>query len=81
MALHMGQYGNFLRMLYWDVLRASYFNVLRTSVKDVLRTFVGNIPRCYIEDHMGTSIGRLLGTYSRPQDIILPSGYCSFTNI
>ena len=48
MALHTVQYG--------DVLRTSYFNVQRTSAADV--------PWHYIEDHMGTSIGRLLETSS-----------------
>ena len=52
------------RMLRWDVLRTSYFNVQRTSVEDVLRTSAGDVPWRYIEDHMGTSIGRLLGTSS-----------------
>ena len=32
------------------------------------------VPWCHIEDHMGMSIGRLLGTSSgRPRDVILPS--------
>ena len=68
MALHMGQYVDVLRTFYWDVLRTSYFNVLRT--------LVGEVPWRYIEDHMGTFIGRLLGTSSgRPWDVILPVGY------
>ena len=49
----------------------SYFNGLRTSVEDVLRVSVGDVPWRYIEDHIGTFIGRLLG---RRQDAILPSG-------
>ena len=54
----------------------SYFKVLRTLVVDVLRTSVGDVPWCYIEDHMGTSIGRFLETSSiRPQDVSLPSGH------
>ena len=57
-ALHIGQYG--------DVLRTSYFNVLRTSV--------GDVPWRYTEDHLRTSIGRLLETSSGPRDLILPSG-------
>ena len=36
----------------------------RTLVGDVLRTSAGDVPWHYIEDHMGTSIGRLLGTSS-----------------
>ena len=33
------------------------------------------VPWRYIKGHMGTSIGRLLGTSSgRPRDVILPSG-------
>ena len=48
MALHRGQYGDVPRTLHWDVLR--------TSVRDV--------PWSYIEDHIGTSIGHLLGTSS-----------------
>ena len=55
----MGQYG--------DVLKASYFDVLRTSVGDVLRTSVGDVPWGIIDDHMDTSIGRLLG---HPQDVL-----------
>ena len=35
----------------------------------------GDVPWRYIDDHMGTSIGRLLGTSSgHPRDVILPSG-------
>ena len=61
MELHIRQYG--------DILRTSYFNVLRASVED--------IPWRYIEDHMGTSIGRLFWTSpGRPLDVILPSGLC-----
>ena len=75
MALHVGEYGHILRTLYWDVLRASYFNVLWTSVEVVLRTLVGDVPWRYIEDHVGTSIGRLLGmSPGRPQDVVLLSG-------
>ena len=60
----------------WVVLRTSYFNVLRMSVEQVLRMSVGDVPWCYIEDHMGTSIGRFLETSSiRPQDVSLPSGH------
>ena len=72
MELHIGQYGNILRTLQWDVNRTSYFNVLRTLVEDALRMSVGDVPWRYIEDHMSTSIGRLLGS---PQDVILPSGW------
>ena len=39
----------------------SYFNVQRTSVQDVLRKSAVDVPWCYMEDHMGTSIGRVLG--------------------
>ena len=53
MVLHIGMYG--------DVLRTSYFNVLQTLVEDVLRKSEGDVPWRYIEDHMGTSLGRLLG--------------------
>ena len=68
MALHIRQYEDVLRTLHWDVLRTSYFNVLRTSVG--VR---------YIEDHMGTSIARLLETSpGRPLDVILPSGEMVF---
>ena len=35
-----------------------------TSVEDVLRTTVGDIPWHYTQDHMGKSIGSLLGTSS-----------------
>ena len=75
MVLDIGRYGDVLQTLHWNVLSTSYFNVLRTSVEDVLRTLVGDVPWRYIEDHMGTSIGRLLGTFSgHHQDVILPSG-------
>ena len=67
MVLHIGQSGDFLRTLHWDVLRWSYFNVLRMPLEDVLRTSVGDIPWRYIEDHIWTSSG-----HSR--DVILPSG-------
>ena len=74
-ALHIGWYGDLLREIHWDVLRTSYFSVLRTSAEDVLRTLLGEVPWRYIEDHMVTSIGRLLGTSSgRPRDVILSSG-------
>ena len=75
LALHIGHYGDILRKLHWDVFRMSYLNVQRTSVEDVLRTSAGDFPWRYIEDHMGTSIGHILGTSSgRPREIILPSG-------
>ena len=75
MALHVGEYGHVLRTLHWDVLSTSYFNVLRTSVEVVFKTLVGDVPWRYIENHMGTSIGRLLGTSpGRPRDVVLPSG-------
>ena len=75
MALHIGQYGDVLRTLAWDVLGTSYFNVLSTSVEDVFRTLVGDVPWRYKEDHMGTSIGNLLGTsWGRPRDVVLPAG-------
>ena len=49
--------------------------VLTTSYFNVLRTYVGDVPWHYIEDHTGTSIGRLLETSSgRPRDLVLPSG-------
>ena len=52
---------------YWDVLVTSAGNVLKTSK--------GDVPWRYIEDNMGTSIGRLLVTPSgRRRDVILPSG-------
>ena len=71
---HIGQYE--------DVLRTSYFNALRTSVEDVLRTSVGDVPWRYVEDHIGTSIERLLGTSSgRPRDVILLSGYLWLFNL
>ena len=48
------------------------------SEKDILRTLAGDVLCRYIEDHMGTSIGRFSGTFSgRPRDVILPSGYVS----
>ena len=34
----------------------------RAQDKDVLRALVRDVSWCYIEDNMGTSIGRLLGT-------------------
>ena len=65
MVLHVGKYG--------DVLRTSYFNVLRTSVQNIFRTWVGDVAWCYIEGHIGMSIGNLLGTSSgHPRDVILP---------
>ena len=65
-----------VRTILCDVLKTPYFNVLRTLVEGVYRKSVGDVPWLYIEDHMGTFIGRLLGKYSgRPQDVILPSGY------
>ena len=43
----------------------------RESPQDI----AADVPWRYKEDHMGTSIGRILGTSSgRPQDLILPSG-------
>ena len=51
-------------MLHWDVLKMSYFNVLKTLVEDALKTSVGDVPWHYIEDHIGTSIRRLLGMSS-----------------
>ena len=57
-----------------------YRDVLITSAGDVFKTLVGDVPWHYIEDHMGTSIGRLLGTSSgRPQDVILTSGKSSLS--
>ena len=44
-----------------------YWDVLVTSAGHVLKTSTGDVPWRYIEDHMGTFIGR-------PQDVILPSG-------
>ena len=41
-----------------------YGDILITSAGDVLRTSVGDVPWRYKEDHMGMSIGRLLGTLS-----------------
>ena len=58
LTLHIGQYGDVLRMLHWEVLRTSSFSFLRTSV--------GNISWHYIENHLGTSSGR-------PRDVILSS--------
>ena len=76
MAVYIGQHGNVLRTLHWVILRTSYFNILRSSVEDVLRTSLGEVSCHYIEDHMGTSIRYLLGTFSGcPRDVILPSGY------
>ena len=75
MALHIGQCGDVLRKLHWNVLKKSYFNVLRMLVKDTLKTSAGDVPWRYIEDHMGMCIGCLLGTLSgRPRDLILPGG-------
>ena len=62
MALQIGEYGDVLNTLSWELLRASYFNVLRTLIEDVLRTSVGDITWRYIEDYIGMSIGRLFGT-------------------
>ena len=79
LALHIGQYGDVLRTLHWDVLRMSYFSLLRGSVEDLLRTLAGDVPNRYVMDHMGMSIGRLLRTSSRcPRYDILPSGYVLF---
>ena len=75
MVLYIEQYENLVRALHGDVLRTSYFNVLWTLVEDILRILVGDVPWHYIEVHMETSIGRLLGTSSgHPQDVILLSG-------
>ena len=50
-------------------------NDLKASVKNVLRASVWDVPWGYIEDHMGTSTERLLGTSSgSPWDVILPIG-------
>ena len=50
----------------------SHWDDQRTSVEDVLRTSARNVPWRYIQDYMGTSIGRLLGTSI--EGVILPSG-------
>lgn len=52
MVLHIGLYGGVLRKLHGDVFKASYF--------DVLRTLIGVLAWRYTENHMDTSIGRLL---------------------
>ena len=36
LVLHIGQYGDVLRTLLWDVLGTPYFNVLRMLVEDLL---------------------------------------------
>ena len=64
LVLHIGQYGDVLGALLWDVLGTPYFNVLRMLVEDVLRTSVGDVSWRYIEDHMGTSVGLLFGKSS-----------------
>ena len=54
-----------------DVIFQRPKDVGRRRPQDVGR----GLPWRYIEDHMGTSIGRLLWTSSeRPQRVILPSG-------
>ena len=53
----------------------SYFDNLRMFVEDVLTMSEGDIPWRYIQGHMGTFIGRLLGTSSgHLRDVILPGG-------
>ena len=72
LALHIGPYGDVPWTLHFHVLGTSVRDVLRTSVRyvlgtltgDVLRTLAGDIPWRYIEDHMGTSTGRLSGMFS-----------------
>ena len=56
----------------WRYIWGRPQEVALTSVEDVLRTSVGDVPWRYTEDHMKTSVGRLLGTSSR--NVILPSG-------
>ena len=61
--LDMGKYGNVLRTLHSDAHKTSHFNVLRSSVEGILRTLVGDVTWRYIEDHIGTFMGRLLGVF------------------
>ena len=51
LALHIGPY----EVVPWTL----YFHVLRMSLVDVLGTSAGDVPQRYLEDHMGTSRGRL----------------------
>ena len=56
-----------------------YGDVLITPAGDLLKTSVGDGPWRCIQDHMVTSIGRILGTRDvilpqRTRDVILPSG-------
>ena len=62
MVLYREHYEGLVRALHGDVLRTSYFNVLWTLVENTLRILVRDVPWHYIEVHMKTSIGRLLGT-------------------
>ena len=69
LASHIGHYANVLRTLHQDVLKTSYYNIHRTSVEDDLRTLAGDVPWRYLEHHMGTSIGCLLGkSLGRPRE-------------
>ena len=62
-ALHTGQYGDAVRTLHW------------TSLGRHISTVVGDTPWHYIENHMGTFIGRVLGTSSgHPRDVSLLIG-------
>ena len=75
MALHIGQYRDVSRTLHQDVFMTSHFDNRRMFVEDVLTTSEGDIPWRYIQGHMGTFIGRLLGTSSgHLRDVILPGG-------
>ena len=79
LALHTRNCWDVIKTLHWDVLRMSYFNVQRTTVDDFLRTSAGNVPWLYINEHMVTSIGHLLGTPSGlSRDVILPSRHPLF---
>ena len=54
-----------------DVIFQCSKDVGKESPQDI----AWDVPWRYIEDHMGTSIGRILGASSgRPRDVILPSG-------
>ena len=65
--LHMLKYVPGVQGVHGDVLRTLYFNVQRTSVEEVVRTLAGSVPWRYIEDHMGTSIGRLFSGRNFPE--------------
>ena len=60
LALHI-EHGCVLKILHWDVVRTSHFSSKRTSVEDVGR----RRRQGFIQNTMGASSGRYIGTLSR----------------